>query len=330
MTHRLLLRGPYRDETIASLRDALSEEWTVRVWMPDETDESYAEALAEADATVAMTWSASTPPAPNLKLLQLPGAGWDRLDFDEVPAQTSVCNVFEHEIGIAEYVLATMLMWEIRPERMDAGLRADDWSTSGWGGGGLHGELFGKTLGIVGYGRIGRETARRARAFGMHVRACSRTPRSDELVESCDGMDRLDEMLGASDYVLVSMPLTASNPNLFDADRLAAMRPDGVIINVSRGGLIDEQALYDALNDRRIGGAVIDTWYNYPKGGRPTAPSHLPFAELDNIIMTPHASAWSAGLLSRRWRWIGENLNRLARGEPLENVIRAPGGPAPE
>ncbi|MEQ9643825.1 MAG: 2-hydroxyacid dehydrogenase [Alphaproteobacteria bacterium] len=329
MPHSLLLRGPYREETIASLRDALSADWTLRIWNPDEGAPAYAEALAEADATVAMSWSAETPPAPNLKLLQLPGAGWDRLQFEQVPTQAAVCNVFEHEIGIAEYVLATMLMWEIRPDRMDAGLRNDDWSTSGWSGAGLHGELYGKTLGIVGYGRIGRESARRARAFGMPVRACSRTPRPDDLVERCEGMDKLDELLGASDYVLVSMPLTASNPNLFDADRLAAMRPAGVIINVSRGGLIDEQALYDALKNRRIGGAVIDTWYNYPKGGKPTAPSRLPFRDLDNIIMTPHASAWSAGLLARRWRWIGENMNRLARGEPLDNVIRTPGGPPP-
>ena len=329
--HNLVLRGPYRNDTLALLRGALTTDWRVRVWEPSDGIAAYAAALADADAAVAMGWDADMPPAPRLRLLQLPGAGWDRVDFAHVPPRAAVSNVFEHEIGIAEFVLASMLHWEIRIDRMDAGLRRGDWSSSGWGGAPLHGELFGKTLGIVGYGRIGRETARRARAFGMRTIACSRRAGGDDLVERCDSMAHLTALLGESDYVLLALPLTPASEGLIGAAALAAMRPEGVIINVSRGGIIEEKALYAALKRHQIGGAIIDTWYNYPSAANRTPmPSALAFQDLDNIVMTPHASAWSAGLLPRRWRWIAGNLDRLARGEPLGNVIRAPGGPPPE
>jgi len=103
------------------------------------------------------------------------------------------------------------------------------------------------------------------------------------------------------------------------------MREDALLINVSRGLLIDEAALYHALKERRIAGAVIDVWYHYPEQGTRFGPRPVtqPFEELDNIVMTPHASAWTTGLLPRRNRAIATNLNRLARREPLLNVVRA-------
>jgi len=103
------------------------------------------------------------------------------------------------------------------------------------------------------------------------------------------------------------------------------MRSHALLINVSRGLLIDEAALYAALSERRIGGAVIDVWYRYPEQGQQAGPRPCtqPFEKLDNVIMTPHASAWTDGLLPRRNRAIAANLNRLARGEPLLNVVRA-------
>ena len=104
------------------------------------------------------------PAAPSLKLLHLPGAGTDDIAFDAVPPQTTVCNVFEHEIGIAEYVLSGMLQWAIGIPTMDAALRRDEWFGSHLSGP-RHGELYGQTVGIVGYGRIGREVALRARCF---------------------------------------------------------------------------------------------------------------------------------------------------------------------
>jgi phosphoglycerate dehydrogenase-like enzyme len=101
------------------------------------------------------------------------------------------------------------------------------------------------------------------------------------------------------------------------------MKSTALLINVARGALIDEQALYEACRDRRIGGAAIDTWYQYPAQGKTHAePSRLPFRDLDNMIMTPHASAWTQGLLPRRCRLIAQNLDRLARAEVLVNVVR--------
>ena len=103
------------------------------------------------------------------------------------------------------------------------------------------------------------------------------------------------------------------------------MKPGAVIINVARGALIDERALFEACRDKRIGGAVIDTWFKYPaQVDAVVEPSNLPFRELENVIMTPHASGWTEGLLPRRCKTMAGNLDRLARGEPLINVVKQP------
>jgi phosphoglycerate dehydrogenase-like enzyme len=321
---KLLIKKVDDDGRLAPVTDFLETAWSIEV--ADTSDrEDLARKLLEADAMVSMNWPRDMPPAPRLRLLHLPGAGTDDIAFDTVPPQAAVCNVFEHEIGIAEYILSAMLQWVINIPRMDAALRRGEWYGSALCGP-RHGELYGQTVGIVGYGRIGREVARRASAFGISIRACSRTPRgADEFVERVDGMDRLPDVLRASDFVVLALPLNPSTTGVIGARQISQMKPNAVIVNVARGALIDEQALFEACRDRRIGGAVIDTWYRYPMQGDTLGePSNLPFRELENVIMTPHASGWTEGLRPRRCRLIAANLDRLARGEPLVNMVKLP------
>ncbi len=319
---QLIIKQKDNDGRLSLLSDYLTTEWRIAV-VDDAREGELARALADAEAIISMDWHAG-PPAPRLKLLHLPGAGTDDIDFGAVPPTANVCNVFGHEISIAEYVLATMLETAIGVRRMDAGLRRNQWHGSHLCGP-RHGELHGRTLGIVGYGRIGREVARRATAFGMRVLACSRTAKpADEFTERISAMEGFGDLLTAADYVLVAAPLDASTRGLFDAQAFARMKSSAVIINVARGPIIDEQALYLACRERKIGGAVIDVWYGYPPQGETYAvPSRFPFHELDNVIMTPHASGWSEDLKARRCQGIAENLNRLARGKPLLRVVRA-------
>jgi phosphoglycerate dehydrogenase-like enzyme len=323
---KLLLRQASEDR-LRVLRERLGDGWVVRVVGPGDGPEAFAEALADADAVVTMSWRAAYPRPQRLRLIQLPGAGFDAVDFDAVPPSAAVCNVYEHEIGIAEYLLLAMLEWEIRLARMDADLRRGRWTASFVADAPLHGELFAKTVGFVGYGRIARETARRLKAFGVRTLACTRTPsRGDEHVDEIDGMDGLHAMLARADYAVFTCPLTEHTRGLVDAGALDALGPGGVLLNVARGAVVDEDALWEAVSGRRIAGAVIDTWYQYPATGSDTAhPSKHPFGALDNVIMSPHASGWSAGLLDRRWAVMSENLERLARGDELVNVLKRPG-----
>lgn len=320
---RLLIKTIDNDGRLRFVPQFLDTPWDIEVVDTDDRA-SFAAALGRADAMVSMSWDFDMPAAAHLKLLQLPGAGLDAIDFTKVPANVTVCNCFEHEIGIAEFVLGAMLEWTLDLRAMDRRLRKQDW-TGSYLCGPVHGELYGKTIGIVGFGRIGREVARRAQGFGMRVIACTRTPRIDPLAERVDGMERLHAMLGESDFVVITAPLTDETRGVIDDSAFAAMRANAVLINVARGAIIDEQAMYSALRARRIGGAIIDTWYRYPPQGQPAGPRpcNLPFEELDNLIMVPHASAWTDGLLPRRNRAVATNLNRLARGEPLVNVVRA-------
>lgn len=223
------------------------------------TGADYWTAMADADATVVLAWPGEAPAFEKLRLIQVFGAGYDAIDFSAAPANAWICNVYEHEIAIAEYVMAAMLEWCIGLRDMDERARRGDWSGTfqGTTGVNLHGELHGKTLGIIGYGHIGKETAIRAAAFGMQVLACSRSAGDgDDNVAAVEPMSRLDDMLARSDFVLVACPLTAATTGLLDAGRLAAMKSSAVVVNIARGPVIDEDALYEACRQRTIAGAV--------------------------------------------------------------------------
>lgn len=142
------------------------------------------------------------------------------------------------------------------------------------------------------------------------------------LVDASCGLDALGQVMGAADFVVVSLPLTDQTRSIVDARALAAMRPDAVIVNVGRGPVIDEAALFDALDARRIGGAIIDTWYIYPTSEKPIVlPGARPFQDLPNVVMTPHMSGWTEGTVRRRQQTIADNIRRLGLGQPLCNVV---------
>ncbi len=282
-----------------------------------------AAAFAAADVLVTVELGSGLPPMPNLKLVQLPVAGLDAVDLDAVPAGCPVCNTFEHEIGISEYVLAAMLHGTVDLTGRGARFKAGSWDDSPRRSAPFRPELAGKTVGCVGYGHIGQAVAVRARAFGMRVMAVVGRPRPLEPAPDwLGGPDQLDRLLEASDFVLIACPLTAATQGLIGAEQLARMRSDAVLINVARGPIVDEDALFAALGERTIGGAVLDTWYRYPSGADASIrPSRHPFHELENVVMTPHCSGWTEGLMERRFTVIADNLERLVAGQPLVNQV---------
>jgi phosphoglycerate dehydrogenase-like enzyme len=129
--------------------------------------------------------------------------------------------------------------------------------------------------------------------------------------------------MGSADAIINTLPLTDQTRGLIGKAELAAMRPDALILNVGRGAVIDEIALYNTLKARQIGGAIIDTWYVYPNADNTTPlPAGLPFHELDDVVMTPHMSGWTFGTIRRRREAIADNINRLASGKDLKNRVR--------
>ena len=283
--------------------------------------DAWVDALATAEVVISMDWPATSPPAPKLRLLHLPGAGTDSVDVAALPAGCAACNVFEHEVPIAEYCMRAMLEHAIGVTATDRRFRSGDWSDSLVAGGPTHGELQGRVLGILGYGRIGRALAKRADAFGMEVRAVTARPVLEPPLAETVTPDRLAEAAAQYDYLVVACPLTPVTHGMVDARVLAAMKPEAVLINVGRGLVVDEQALFRSLERGDIGGAVIDVWYRYPDptGPRDVRPSQYDFESLPNVWMTPHTSAWSTPMLERRFAIIADNIVRMREGRPLLN-----------
>jgi phosphoglycerate dehydrogenase-like enzyme len=283
-------------------------------------------AYSAADVIIGTKFDASLPRPGGLKLFHVPGAGYDGVDFGALPSQTVVCNCFGHEQAIAEYVMAALLARHVPLIDADRRLRQRDWSY--WAGAAerVHDEIAGKAIGLLGFGHIGQAIARRAKAFEMHVLVANRSPVSrSEFVDRSFSLEQLAMFWGAVDFVVVSVPLTPETTGIVGADAIARMKPSAVLVNVGRGATVDEAALYDALLQRRIAGAVIDTWYRYPTPEhRDAAPSALPFHELSNVVMTPHMSGWTRGTIARRQVTIAENILRCARGEPCKNVVHLP------
>jgi phosphoglycerate dehydrogenase-like enzyme len=177
-------------------------------------------------------------------------------------------------------------------------------------------EMRDLTMGIVGYGAIGRAVAQRAKGFEMNILAVDPHPDpSAPFVAATWGMDRLPELLAQSDVVVVAAPLTAESYHLLDAAALAQMKPDAYLIVVSRGGIVDENALFDALQSGRLAGAGLDVTEVEP------LPEESPLWDAPNLVITPHIAGDSVEKERRCVEILRENLQRYASGETLVNVI---------
>ena len=140
-------------------------------------------------------------------------------------------------------------------------------------------------------------------------------------LELLGSFEILDEVLRCADYLAVTLPLTAETRGLLGAAQLALLAPHAILVNVARAEIIDEAALYDALAAHRLAGAALDVWYRYPTSAEPTRPARHPFHELDNVLMTPHVSGWTQGMLDARATVVAENIRRAMAGEPFINMV---------
>lgn len=276
-----------------------------------------------ADVIIGIRLGANEPSPRSLKLYHAPAAGTDMIEIARLPKGAALANCYGHEHAIAEYVMTSLLLRHVPVSDADARLRQGDWQY--WAGrpGALRTELGDRSIGLLGFGHIGKAIAGRAKAFSMKTVVANRSKVAiSPLVDESYGLDQLPAFMGAADIIVVSLPLMDATKGIVDASALANMRPDALIINVGRGQVIDEQALFDALLNRRIGGAIIDTWYQYPSAETPvTPPSQLPFETLANLTMTPHMSGWTNGTVRRRQETIADNIRRLTQGLPLVNSV---------
>jgi phosphoglycerate dehydrogenase-like enzyme len=251
---------------------------------------------------------------PNLKWIQAISTGVDRLlDEELVRSPVVVTNMSGiHEVTIAEFVLMLMLMFVKHAPRsfyqqIEGRFR---WFPVD--------ELSGKTLGIIGLGRIGREVARVATFFGMRVLATKRSATSADTADNVDLLlpaARLDELLAQSDFVVLALPLTAESRNLIGEAELRAMKSTGHLINISRGGIVDETALTRALEEGWIAGAGMDVFAEEPLS------ADSPLRHMRNVIFSPHVSGDIEQYDVGAARLFAENLRRYLDDLPLLNVV---------
>jgi phosphoglycerate dehydrogenase-like enzyme len=254
--------------------------------------------------------------APRLRLVQHQGVGYDNIDLAACRA-AGVPVALTPEgttIGVAEHTLLLILAVFKQLCVVDAAVRAGRWPV--WELRSRSFELAGKTLGLVGFGRIGREVAKRARAFDAGIVYYDPVPAPAE-VEAEFGVTSLplDHLLQQSDVVSLHLPLTPATRGLIGERELGLMRPTGMLINTARGPLVDEPALAAALATGRIAGAGLDVFVE-----EPPAPES-PLLSLPNAVLTPHIAAGTRDAYATKLRAAFANMARVARGEaPLHEV----------
>jgi len=297
-------------------------------------DAAHVPAQAFAQAEVIYTFSAlpHRHQAPRLRWVQLNSAGVNHVLKHPLFATDVVftTNSGLHAINIGEYVLALILAWTRRlPELFDL-QRKGEWPSDRW----IRyapSELWEATIGIVGYGSIGREVGRLAKAFGMHVLALKRSVELAEergayqvngvgdpqgaLPDALYGPHQLCEMLAQCDYVVLSVPLTRETRGMIGEAELRAMKPRAYLVNIARGEVCDESALIRALQSGWIAGAGLDVFTQEP------LPENSPLWTMPNVILTPHLSGFSPNYDQRAVDIFCENLRRYIAGQPLLNIV---------
>ncbi|MFI7127156.1 2-hydroxyacid dehydrogenase [Nonomuraea sp. NPDC050153] len=297
--------------------------WTMAAGWPEQR---MLAALPDTDVLVCTRMSPAMARAgTNLRLVHVAGAGYDNIPLDLLAPEVAVANTFNHGRSIAEHVLMCAMMLARRTLTADREMRDGVWRTVATDPRAAFGAtVLGRTLGLIGLGEIGLETARLATAMGMRVRAVRHNPAApvpgEVALDWVGGVGELDLLLKASDVVVVTVPLNEDTHGLVGEREFRAMRPSAFLINVARGPIVDEAAAYAALSTGVIAGAAFDVWW----GGRggPEPPSRLPFGELPNVILTPHHSGHTRDTFEGRARDIAANIERLAQGRPLANLVR--------
>jgi phosphoglycerate dehydrogenase-like enzyme len=251
---------------------------------------------------------------PQVRWLHTASAGVDHVLTPAVrqkPGLTVTDSGPAFEIAISEFVLAWMLMVSRRLPDLLERQRAHHWE---W----FHQkELYGQTVGIIGLGPIGRGVAARAQAFGMKTLGLRRhnasVPGVDEILTGPEGLDRL---LSESDWVVLAAALTEESRALLGPAQIARMKSSAWLVNIARGGLVDEPALIEALRSGRLAGACLDVFAQEP------LPSESPLWDMPNVYISPHnSSGWTEGLKERQKSLFLENLRRFAAGEALDGIV---------
>ena len=251
---------------------------------------------------------------PDVRWLHTASAGVDHVLTPAVKAKPGIVVTDSgpaFEIAISEFVLAWMLLAARRLPELMALQKEHRWESL------TQQELYGQTVGIIGLGPIGLGIAARAKAFGMRTLGLRRRDLAaagvDKVLTGADGLARL---LTESDYVVVAAALTGETKALLGAEQIALMKPSAWVINIARGGLIDEPALIRALQNGKIAGACLDVFAQEP------LPSDSPLWDMPNVHIAPHNSpGWTAGLRQPQKALFLSNLGRSSRGQPLENAV---------
>ncbi|MEZ6188095.1 MAG: NAD(P)-dependent oxidoreductase [Planctomycetota bacterium] len=262
---------------------------------------------------------------PGLEVLLIPFAGLPppthALMLSRAP-DVAVHNLHHNAAATAEGALGLLLAVARRLLPADRALRAGDWGPR-YEDPGTSQILAGKRALILGYGAIGARVARVLRALDVEVVAVRRRPQPTDPAWVRGG-DALDALLPEAQLLIVCLPETEATRGLLDARRLAALPRGALLVNVGRGPVIDERALYEALREGQLGGAGLDVWYRYPQdpdARRATQPSAFPFHALEQVVLSPHRVAHGDANEGLRWRAVAQFLRAYAAGEPLPHRV---------
>ncbi len=251
--------------------------------------------------------------APKLRMIQHQGVGYERIDVEACRARAIPLALTPEgtSVGVAEHTMLLILAVYKRLMIAAGDVHRGHWHQ--WDLRGSSFELRRKTLGLVGFGRIGREVARRALAFDARVRYFD--PIALEPMPGVEAATTLDDLIGTADIVSLHAPMTASNRHLIGARTLALMKPTVILVNTARGGLVDEAALVDALERGRLGGVALDVLEREPP------PADHPLLRFDRVLITPHIAAGTCDALRTKMGAVFANLLRFSRGEPVRHLV---------
>lgn len=288
-------------------------------FVEDYSDEAARKALADADFAVVATHPMPAElinAAPKLRMIQHQGVGYDKTDAKAAKARRILVGLCPSGtiIGVAEHTILLILAVYKRLLRADASVRAGEWLQFGLRAGSY--ELAGKRLGLLGFGRIGEAVALRARAFEAHVSYCDVLRRSEGEernlgVEYCS----FERLLSDSDILSLHLPTTPQTLHIIGKDTLSKMKRGSILINTSRGPLVDQKALVEALKAGHLHGAGLDVFEQEP----PDAGD--PLLALPNVVLTPHIAAGTSDALKAKMEAVFANLQRMVQGETPQHVV---------